>query len=133
MKPEIFMHHFQSKSDICYEFGINEHSLDNCHVYLAYYHIGDYGCDSSAFVLFEKDGELYEVHGSHCSCHGLDTLDYSGGGTQWEPELVSVEALSYRLKEGELGFVGGYDGQGYREESKQVVNYLLSNLQHPNG
>src|SRR5574343_324534 len=33
--------------------------------------------EGNAFVLFEQDGELYEVNGSHCSCFGLET--------QWNP------------------------------------------------
>jgi len=43
------------------------------------------GYDGSAFVLFRQDGELYEVHGSHCSCYGLED--------QWKPEKTSIKAL----------------------------------------
>lgn len=39
----------------------------------------------SAFVVFERDGVLYEVHGGHCSCHGLEG--------QWEPEETTWAAL----------------------------------------
>ena len=28
--------------------------------------------DGDALVLFEQDGKLFEVHGSHCSCYGLE-------------------------------------------------------------
>lgn len=31
-----------------------------------------------AMVLFQKDGQLYENYGSHCSCYGLED--------QWSPE-----------------------------------------------
>ena len=48
-----------------------------------------------AFVLFEEGGKLYEVNGSHCSCYGLEN--------QFEPEEVSLEALEYRLVNGNLG------------------------------
>ncbi len=41
--------------------------------------------DGDAFVLFEENGKLYEVHGSHCSCYGLEG--------QWKPEETSIEAL----------------------------------------
>jgi hypothetical protein len=41
-----------------------------------------------AFVVFERDGILYEVHGSHCSCWGLED--------QWEPEETSRAALAIR-------------------------------------
>ena len=41
-----------------------------------------------AFVLFEKNGTLYECNGSHCSCYGL--------GGQWYPEETSWDALRMR-------------------------------------
>jgi hypothetical protein len=41
-----------------------------------------------AFVLFERDGKLYEVNGSHCSCYGLED--------QWQPEETSWAALKIR-------------------------------------
>jgi len=51
-----------------------------------------YDCESyegSAMVVFRKEGKLYEVHGSHCSCNGLDD--------QWSPEETTYEALIDRL------------------------------------
>ena len=48
----------------------------------------------SAFVLFRKDGKLYEVNGSHCSCYGLET--------QWDPEETTKAALTHRLLQGYL-------------------------------
>lgn len=41
-----------------------------------------------AFVVFKRDGKLYEVSGGHCSCYGLEG--------QWEPEETTVEALAMR-------------------------------------
>lgn len=38
-----------------------------------------------AFVLFEKDGKLYEINGGHCSCYGLEG--------QWSPEEVLLAEL----------------------------------------
>jgi hypothetical protein len=51
-----------------------------------------------AFVLFERDGKLYEVNASHCSCHGLEG--------QWEPEETSWVALAQRN-----AAWGGFAGQ----------------------
>lgn len=48
-----------------------------------------------AFVLFERDGELYEVNGSHCSCHGLDG--------QWDEEETNLVTIKHRLNNGRLG------------------------------
>lgn len=120
----IYMHSFPNDEEIISEFGLEPGALAGARVLLAYYHVGDYGCDSSAFVLFERDGKLYEVNGSHCSCHGLSENSYSGGPTQWEPEETTVEALEHRLTHGSLGSVGGYDGEGYAEQSRAVVAYL---------
>jgi hypothetical protein len=53
------------------------------------------GYEGDAFVLFRKDGKLYEVNGGHCSCYGLEG--------QWEPEETTIEALEHRVKEGNLG------------------------------
>lgn len=57
-----------------------------------------YGTDNysgDAFVLFRRDGKLFEVNGSHCSCYGLEG--------QWDPEETTVAALRHRLTDGRLG------------------------------
>lgn len=121
----IYLHEFPNDAAIISEFCLPENALEGCRVLLAYYHVGDYGCDSSAFVLFERDGKLFEVNGGHCSCYGLGEQDYSGtSGTQWEPEETTVEALEHRLVHGSLGSVGGYDSEGYAAQSRQVIDYL---------
>jgi hypothetical protein len=43
------------------------------------------GYDGDAVVVFRQEGKLYEVHGGHCSCHGLEN--------QWSPEESTVESL----------------------------------------
>ena len=116
MTPPIYMHDFASNADITREFSIPLTTLDGCEVLLAYYHVGSWGCDSSAFVLYKKDGALFEVNASHCSCYGLEN--------QWEPEGTTVEALAHRASHGSLGSVGGYDGEGYAAESRAVIDYL---------
>lgn len=40
------------------------------------------------FILYRKGGELYEVNGSHCSCHGLED--------QWDPTVTNWRALASR-------------------------------------
>ncbi len=68
-----------------------------------------------AFVLFRRDGKLWEVNGSHCSCYGLEG--------QWEPEETTVEALRHRLDEGTLG-EGGYDENPFAAELRPVLDGL---------
>jgi hypothetical protein len=57
-------------------------------IYACYEH-EDY--DGRAWVLFHKDGQLFEVDGGHCSCYGLEG--------QWEPEATSWKALALRFKD----------------------------------
>lgn len=61
--------------------------------------------EGDAFVLFQRDGKLYEVHGSHCSCYGLEG--------QWEPEETTWAALALRGKDlGKSGhFLSDHDGE----------------------
>lgn len=47
--------------------------LKGLRVLIAYESVGDYGCDSSGwFLLANKEGELFTVNGSHCSCYGFE-------------------------------------------------------------
>ena len=64
-------------------------NLDGIELLYARYEKSDYECN--AFVLFQKDGELYEVRASHCgcSCMGLEG--------QWIPSRTTVAALRMRL------------------------------------
>lgn len=57
--------------------------------------------DGSATVWFEREGQLFEVSGSHCSCYGLEG--------QWEPGVVTWEALAMRPN------VAGYGQSGEAE------------------
>ena len=49
------------------------------------------GYDDEVFVLYEKAGQLYEVHDSHCSCHGFDN---------WHPEATTLATLQSRAEAG---------------------------------
>ena len=55
-------------------------------ILFAWYDCADYS--GSALVVYERDGKLFEVNGSHCSCYGLEE--------QWKPEETSAEALGMR-------------------------------------
>ena len=64
--------------------------------------------EGDAFVLFRKDGVLYEVNGSHCSCYGLEG--------QWKPEETSVAALAAKGKKeasSSYYFLSDHDGEAY--------------------
>ena len=66
---------FESNEDIISNYTAPEAALDGATIYLAWYGYGSY--DGQSLVIFEKDGQLYEVNGSHCSCYGLEG--------QWRP------------------------------------------------
>ena len=84
---------------------------DGVSVLLASYGTGSY--EGSAFVLFKKGDKLYEVNGSHCSCHGLED--------QWYPEETTVRALRYRLENGELG-EDKYSGNIFKDQLASVLD-----------
>lgn len=73
---------------------------------------GEDNYSGDAWVLFEQDGKLFEVNGSHCSCYGLEG--------QWEPEEVTLEALEYRLINGELG-KDEWSGNEFNDELKEFL------------
>ncbi len=97
------------KAKIVEDFGIDPTLLDGCDIVVAYMSEGDWGCDSGAFIVFRRDGSLYEVNGSHCSCYGFHQQYYSGVDvSQWEPELVErIEVVTQR-EDSSLA-CGGYD------------------------
>ena len=71
-------------------------------ILFAAYDTPDY--EGYAFVLFKKGNQLYEVHGSHCSCYGLEG--------QWSPEETTLEALKMR----ESGYTcSWYDHKEWKE------------------
>lgn len=65
-----------------------------------------------AWVLFEKEGKLYEVKGGHCSCYGLEG--------QWEPEEVNLDELQQRLTKGTFG-EDDYSGNTFKS---QLMSFL---------
>lgn len=77
----------------------------NTHILFASYGQANYSGD--AWVLFEQGGELFEVSGGHCSCHGLEG--------QWSPEEVSLKELEHRLLEGTFG-EDDYSENNFKEE-----------------
>lgn len=100
-----YIQEFTSRADVVDRYSAPKDALRGAKVFVAWYGYGDY-CGSS-FVLFEKDGKLYEVNGSHCSCNGLEG--------QWDPEETSWAALAHTYRNG-TKFYGGYEGQGGAEK-----------------
>lgn len=88
-KLELFAE--QSDIEIMEQFGAKPDQMKDVIILYAYYTYEDYS--GSATVIFIKDGRLFEVHGSHCSCYGLD----DGG---WRPEETTVETFIHYINRG---------------------------------
>ena len=73
-----------------------------------------------AFVLLEKDNELYEVNGGHCSCFGLEG--------QFKLESTSLEALEHRLIKGTMG-EEDYCGNVYSKELKEFLGIIAPSIE----
>jgi hypothetical protein len=86
-KP-IYLNDWSNKEDVARDFENDD--IKNLNILFADYQNQCY--EGEAFVLFEKDGKLFEVIGSHCSCYGLEG--------QFDPEEVCLEALERILIKG---------------------------------
>lgn len=106
----VFLHEFHTKEDVFREFELSESETDEINILFASYGTGNY--EGDAFVLFEKDGKLYEVNGGHCSCYGLEG--------QWREEEVELMTLYYRLTVGKMG-VDPDSGNNYANELKEFL------------
>lgn len=76
---------------------------------------GQANYSGDAFVLFEKEGSLFEVNASHCSCYGLEG--------QFEPEETTIEAISQRLIKGSFG-TDNYSDNEFAIELKQFLGIV---------
>jgi len=77
---------WSSKEEVANEFRVDlgpEVQIIFAH-YSGYYSADEGDYEMWAHVLFRNatNGKVYEVHGSHCSCYGLEH--------QWEPSEVSI-------------------------------------------
>ena len=95
--------------------------VDDLEVLIGYESVGSWGCDSSSFFLLrDKDGKLFEVHGSHCSCYGFEG--------QFNLEETTIEALKFRINESynhSVFYTGGYDDHE-KENIKAATDYITA-------
>jgi hypothetical protein len=109
------------KSHLVNEYTADPDVVDGLEVLIGYESVGDWGCDSSSFFLLrDKDGNLFEVHGSHCSCYGFED--------QFTLEPTTIEALKFRINESynhSVFYTGGYDNNE-NENIKAATEYILS-------
>jgi len=91
-------------------------------ILIAYQSVGSWGCDSSSFFLLRdrQTGELFENHGSHCSCYGFEG--------QWSPEQTTLEYL--QSEHFNFG-TGGYDDDD--EKHRREVKEFIAKMDIQNG
>ena len=114
-QEHVFLNGWQGSGEeiLKQEFGINARALEGVKILLASYCRDTF--TGEAFVLFCKNGQLYEVNASHDSVAGMIG--------QWEPEETLIEALHYRLEKGNLGVDAGGDNLFANE-----LRFLLAEL-----
>lgn len=98
MRREVYLHDWaeDGEAGMLADFSIDKSALEGAEVIVASYTYEDYS--GSAYVLFARDGKLFEVHGGHCSCYGLEG--------QWEPEEADKASILHRATNGEWGDAG---------------------------
>jgi hypothetical protein len=91
---QLFLDDFEQMTDaevrsrICSDYAITEaDELSRFDVLIAQQYEGAYGCDSNSWFLLREraTGNLFENHGSHCSCYGFEG--------QFKPESTTEEYL----------------------------------------
>lgn len=111
----MFLKDWNDLEDIKSSFELTDDDLRGVRILLASYESEGYEC--TAFVLFERDGKLYEVNGFHCSCYGFEG--------QWTPEETTVAEFRHRLVEGQLG--KDWDGSNtFANELSKILDEFSS-------
>lgn len=104
----MYLENFTSVNDVFNQFNVSSDDQIGVEILIAVYNEGNY--EGSAWVLFRKEGKLYEVSASHCSCHGLED--------QFDAEETDGEALQHRLNKGTYF-------KWYSQEVRQEIEKLF--------
>lgn len=77
--------YFSDAEDVFNSFCVPSEEQEGVRILFADYEQQDY--DGTAFVFFLRRGKFYVVHGSHCSCYGLEE--------QWDPEEITIGEIRH--------------------------------------
>lgn len=91
MLKDVYLGGWENLNDMLHEFKIDKKDVNGYKVIVAAYDDSD-AYSGDAFVLLKKGRNYYEVHGSHCSCYGLED--------QWCIEESAKLALKHRIENG---------------------------------
>lgn len=81
----MFYGEFNCAEDVFSNFNVSDDERKDVKFLYASYETPDY--EGYAGVVFLKDGKIYSVYGSHCSCYGLEG--------QWDPTEVSLAEMKH--------------------------------------
>ena len=102
----VFLGNWNSSEDIFSDFGIKESDLEGGKIIFGFYNCQEYEGYASVIIQMPDDS-LKLVHGSHCSCYGLED--------QWDMEDISVVLLN------QMKWLGN-------SEVKEKLNSILDNF-----
>ena len=95
-RSSVFVDGFQDRYDVAREFSVPVEEFDEYEILIAIYDLSEAYSGDAYVLMYRKDAGLYEAHGSHCSCYGLEG--------QFEPESVPVEALRKRIVDNDYSY-----------------------------
>lgn len=105
-----FFGHWDNEAGVAREFA--DDSVLDYNIIVAGYFYESY--EGDAYVLAEKNGQLFEVSGGHCSCYGLEG--------QWNPSEVNAAYLRNRAENG--SFCYGSDSELVRAAILEYLNTI---------
>ncbi len=103
---------FSNWGDVQREFEMHEPEPE---VLFAAYEYENYSGDS--LVIFRREGQILTVHGSHCSCYGLEG--------QWFPEESSPEFVRRIVESANGDWAWDYDLKVRHKDALRKVCDLL--------
>lgn len=95
MLKDVYLGDWNNLDEMLSYFRVDKSAAEGYKVIVATY---DCDYDASAFVLLKKGRKYYEVHGSHCSCYGLEG--------QWDIEESAKLALKHRVDNADTDYYG---------------------------
>ena len=107
------MNEYDVKEHLISEYTAPESIRDTYEVLIAYENNDSYDSTSYFLLKDKSDGRLYEIHASHCSCHGFED--------QFDPKEVTAKYLK------SVHFSFG-TGEGDDDLLQAVRDYLVENL-----
>lgn len=70
MFKAVYMDGFESREDVAREF--ETELAPHEHILVAWYDVGDYDGSAHVYGWDEQRRQFFGIHGSHCSCYGLE-------------------------------------------------------------